>query len=57
MTTDNKDAAVAAAAALLAKIESLAKQVNKPTQVKRLAEAYALVAGADTDKPGRTASF
>ncbi len=55
MTTDNKDAAVAAAAALLAKIESLAKQVNKPTQVKRLAEAYALVAGAD--KPGRTASL
>jgi hypothetical protein len=52
MATDNEDAFTGAATALLNQIEQLAPMFTTPGELRDLAHAFALVAGADAKKPG-----
>jgi hypothetical protein len=52
MPTENEDALAGAAAALLNQIEQLAPMFTTPGEIRDLAQAFALVAGADAKKPG-----
>jgi hypothetical protein len=52
MATDNEDAFTGAATALLNQIEQLAPMFTTPGEIRDLAHAFALVAGADAKKPG-----
>jgi hypothetical protein len=51
MATDNEDAFTGAATALLNQIEQLAPMFTTPGEIRDLAHAFALVAGADAKKP------
>ena len=57
MATENKDAAVAVAALLFARIEEAAREHSDPSALRDLAEAFALVSGADPKKTKRTTTF
>jgi hypothetical protein len=52
MATENEDAFTGAATALLNQIEQLAPMFTTPGEIRDLAHAFALVAGADAQKPG-----
>ncbi len=52
MATENEDAVAGAAAALLKQIEQLAPMYTTPGEIRELAQAFALVAGADARRPG-----
>ncbi len=51
MATENEDALASAATALLHQIKQLAPMFTTPDEIRGLAQAFALVAGADAKKP------
>lgn len=57
MVTENRDAAVAVAAILYARIEEAARQQFSPSELRDLAEAFALVSRADPKKSKRATTF
>lgn len=57
MVTENKDAAVVVAAILYARIEEAARQPSSPSELRDLAEAFALVSRADPKKEKRATTY